>query len=107
MKALGLLIAIDDFGSGYSNMDCLKTMQFSTLKIDRSFITGVDHEHNHRAIYKAIISMAHNLNLKVVAEGVETKDQVDFLRSIGCDLIQGFFYSYPLTVHDFETIREG
>jgi EAL domain-containing protein (putative c-di-GMP-specific phosphodiesterase class I) len=51
--------------------------------------------------------MAHNLNLKVVAEGVETQDQVDFLRSIGCDLIQGFFYSYPLTVHDFETIREG
>jgi diguanylate cyclase (GGDEF)-like protein/PAS domain S-box-containing protein len=104
MKALGLVIAIDDFGSGYSNMDCLKTMQFSTLKIDRSFITGVDHEHNHRAIYKAIISMAHNLNLKVVAEGVETQEQVEFLRSIGCDLIQGFYYSYPLRVQDFETI---
>jgi diguanylate cyclase (GGDEF)-like protein/PAS domain S-box-containing protein len=104
MKALGLVIAIDDFGSGYSNMECLKTMQFSTLKIDRSFIIGVDRENNHRAIYRAIISMAHNLNLKVVAEGVETKPQVDFLRSIGCDLIQGFYYSYPLTVEDFETI---
>ncbi|MES2624801.1 MAG: EAL domain-containing protein [Pseudomonadota bacterium] len=104
MKALGLVIAIDDFGSGYSNMDCLKSMQFSTLKIDRSFITGVDTESNHRAIYRAIISMAHNLNLKVVAEGVETQYQVDFLRNIGCDLIQGFYYSFPLTVTEFEKI---
>jgi diguanylate cyclase (GGDEF)-like protein/PAS domain S-box-containing protein len=102
MRALGLRISIDDFGSGYSNMDCLKSMHFSALKIDRSFITAVEHERNHRAIYRALISMAHNLNLVVVAEGVETRQQAEFLDSIGCDLIQGFHFSKPLPVTQFE-----
>lgn len=104
MKALGLQVAIDDFGSGYSNMDCLKTMHFSSLKIDRSFITGVEQDNNHRAIYRALISMAHNLNLVVVAEGVETAQQAAFLHSIGCDLIQGFYYSLPLPASEFEAL---
>jgi diguanylate cyclase (GGDEF)-like protein/PAS domain S-box-containing protein len=107
MKALGLHVAIDDFGSGYSNMDCLKTMYFSSLKIDRSFIATVDHETNHRAIYRALISMAHNLNLVVVAEGVETQQQVDFLCGIGCDLIQGYHFSTPLPATDFAVLRTG
>jgi diguanylate cyclase (GGDEF)-like protein/PAS domain S-box-containing protein len=102
MKALGLTIAIDDFGSGYSNMDCLRTMQFSTLKIDRSFIMQAEADNNHGAIYRALISLAHNLNMKVVAEGVETQQQADFLRQIGCDLIQGFLYSKPLPAAQFE-----
>jgi diguanylate cyclase (GGDEF)-like protein len=107
MKALGLHVAIDDFGSGYSNMDCLKTMYFSSLKIDRSFIATVDQETNHRAIYRALISMAHNLNLVVVAEGVETQQQVDFLCGIGCDLIQGYHFSTPLPAADFAALRTG
>lgn len=104
MKELGLHVAIDDFGSGYSNMDCLKSMHFSSLKIDRSFITTVEHETNHRAIYRALISMAHNLSLVVVAEGVETQQQADFLCSIGCDLIQGFHFGIPLKAADFAAL---
>jgi diguanylate cyclase (GGDEF)-like protein/PAS domain S-box-containing protein len=107
MKALGLHLAIDDFGSGYSNMDCLKTMHFSSLKIDRSFIVAVDQEHNHRALYRALISMAHNLNLAVVAEGVETQQQLDFLCGIGCDLVQGYHFSMPLGAADFAALRTG
>jgi len=104
MKALGLRVAIDDFGSGYSNMDCLKTMHFSSLKIDRSFVTAVEHEQNHRSIYRALISMAHNLNLQVVAEGVESARQADFLRTIGCDLIQGYHFSHPLPAEEFAAL---
>ncbi len=107
MKGFGLHVAIDDFGSGYSNMDCLKTMYFSSLKIDRSFIATVEQETNHRAIYRALISMAHNLNLVVVAEGVETQQQVDFLCSIGCDLIQGYHFSVPLQAAAFAALRMG
>jgi diguanylate cyclase (GGDEF)-like protein/PAS domain S-box-containing protein len=107
MKALGLHVAIDDFGSGYSNMDCLKSMHFSSLKIDRSFIASVEEQDNHRAIYRALISMAHNLSLVVVAEGVETQQQVDFLCGIGCDLIQGYHFSLPLPAVDFAALRTG
>lgn len=102
MKALGLTIAIDDFGSGYSNMDCLRSMHFSTLKIDRSFIINAAPDNNHGAIYRGLISLAHNLNMRVVAEGVETYQQNDFLRQIGCDLIQGYLHSKPLPVAQFE-----
>jgi EAL domain-containing protein (putative c-di-GMP-specific phosphodiesterase class I) len=107
MKALGLHVAIDDFGSGYSNMDCLKSMHFSSLKIDRSFIASVEDKDNHRAIYRALISLAHNLNLVVVAEGVETQQQVEFLCGIGCDLIQGYHFSLPLRAADFVALRTG
>jgi diguanylate cyclase (GGDEF)-like protein/PAS domain S-box-containing protein len=107
IRALGVNIAIDDFGSGYSNMDFLKSMHFSSLKIDRSFILTVEQDSNHRALYRALISMAHNLNLVVVAEGVETQQQVDFLCSVGCDLIQGYYFSVPLKVEDFAALRTG
>lgn len=102
LKKLGLHVAIDDFGSGYSNLDSLKSMHFTSLKIDRSFVKGVEQEYNDRAICKALISMAHNLNLKVVAEGVETREQVSFLQDSGCDLIQGFYFSRPLPAEEFE-----
>lgn len=102
MKALGLKVAIDDFGSGYSNLDSLKSMHFDSLKIDRSFVTGIEYEKNQRAICRAVISMAHNLSLKVVAEGVETRQQVEFLLESGCDMIQGFYFSVPLDARRFE-----
>lgn len=102
MKALGLSIVIDDFGSGYSNMGSLKTMLFSALKIDRSFISLVEQDPDHRAIYRAMISMAHTLNLQVVAEGVETRRQLEFLREAGCNLIQGFYFDRPMPQADFE-----
>ncbi len=102
MKALGLQIAIDDFGSGYSNLSHLKTMPVDYLKADSSFVNGIENNDKGRAIYRAIISMAHNLNLKVIAEGVETQMQYEFLRSIGCDAIQGYYFSMPLTPENFE-----
>ncbi len=104
LQALGLTVVIDDFGSGYSNMDCLRSMQFAALKIDRAFISSVEQEPDHRTLYRALISMAHTLGLSVVAEGVETRQQVDFLCGAGCDLIQGFHFSPPLPAADFEAI---
>ncbi|HEY0960845.1 MAG TPA: EAL domain-containing protein, partial [Pseudomonadales bacterium] len=107
MRALGLRLSIDDFGSGYSNMDYLKSMHFSSLKIDRAFIASIEEGGKPRALYRALISLAHNLSLVVVAEGVETQRQVDFLCDIGCDLIQGYHFSMPLRAVEFAALRTG
>jgi diguanylate cyclase (GGDEF)-like protein/PAS domain S-box-containing protein len=104
MKTIGLQLSIDDFGSGYSNLNYLKTMPVDFLKVDRSFIEGIENDDKSRAIYRAIVSIAHNLNLPVISEGVETKEQHDFLRSINCDAIQGFFFSKPLPADEFERL---
>ncbi|HTR01042.1 MAG TPA: EAL domain-containing protein [Candidatus Acidoferrum sp.] len=101
LRLLGLKVAIDDFGTGYSNIGYLKTMHFSSLKIDRSFIVAAETDDNHRALYRAMISMAHNLGLGVVGEGVETEAQAAFLQSIGCNLIQGYYFSKPLPASGF------
>ena len=97
LKNIGVAIAIDDFGTGYSNIHSLKTIPLDSLKIDRSFITNIEHDHRDRAIYRAVVTMAQNLDLRVVAEGVENKTQVDFLRSINCDEIQGFYFCRPVS----------
>lgn len=99
---LGVAVAIDDFGTGYSNMRSLRTMPLGVLKIDRSFIVGVETDHRDRAIYRAMVAMATNLDLRVVAEGIETKGQYDFLRSIGCNEVQGFYFSRPISAAAFE-----
>jgi EAL domain-containing protein (putative c-di-GMP-specific phosphodiesterase class I) len=91
----GIGIAIDDFGTGYSSLSYLKKIHASTLKIDKSFIDNVVHDLNDRAIVEAVISLAHNLGIKIVAEGVERQDQSDLLQSLGCDIVQGYFYSKP------------
>jgi len=96
LKLLGIRIAIDDFGTGYSSLSCLHRLPIDVLKIDRSFI-----EHMHQAegtgpIVEAVLSMAHTLGLRVVAEGVETTEQLDTLRQSGCDVIQGYFFSRPV-----------
>ncbi len=101
IKSLGVLIAIDDFGSGYSNLSHLKIMPADFLKADRSLIKGIEREEKDRAIYRAIVSMAHNLGMKIIAEGVETQVQYDFLRSIEVDEIQGFYFSMPLPAENF------
>ncbi len=102
LNRLGVAISIDDFGTGYSNMHRLKVLPLKSMKIDRSFILGVEHDHRDQAIYKAMVAMAQNLDLQVVAEGIETQGQYEFVKSIGCDQIQGFHYSKPLTAYDFE-----
>ncbi|MGM0873276.1 MAG: sensor domain-containing phosphodiesterase [Bacillota bacterium] len=96
LKDLGIQLSIDDFGTGYSSLGYLKNFPINTLKIDRSFINDVCNEPKNAAITNTIITLAHNLNLHVIAEGVETLDQIKFLSSNDCYLIQGYFYSTPI-----------
>lgn len=95
-------LSIDDFGTGYSNMAYLRRYPVRKVKIDSSFVHGLPGESDDRAITEAIISMAQPLGLDVVAEGVETPQQMDFLRERGCDIAQGFFFTQPLTAEQFE-----
>ncbi|MDB1123788.1 putative bifunctional diguanylate cyclase/phosphodiesterase [Vibrio algarum] len=92
----GFSIAIDDFGTGYSSFSYLKKFQASVLKIDRSFVSNVTTNLLDQSIVQSINDLGHNLGLKVIAEGVETIEQSDYLTSIGCDMVQGFYYSKPL-----------
>ncbi len=114
IRSLGVSISIDDFGTGYSSLAYLKRLPLDTLKIDRSFMLDLPNSHADRQIIQAIIGMAHPLNLKVVAEGVETQEQLDLLRQLGCDFIQGYLLSQPLPLQrlnqflrDFESNRVG
>jgi diguanylate cyclase (GGDEF)-like protein len=102
LKNLGVKIAMDDFGTGYSSLNYLKRFPIDTLKLDRSFIRDVTTDAEDAAIVSAVISMAHSLNLHVVAEGVETEAQLDLLREQKCDRIQGFFFSPPLPLDRLE-----
>ena len=92
---MGIELSIDDFGTGYSSLSYLKKLPIHKLKIDQSFVAGLPLDTHNTAIAKAIIAMGHALNLRVVAEGVETQAQVDFLKGCGCDEAQGYFYSRP------------
>ncbi|MFQ5630807.1 MAG: putative bifunctional diguanylate cyclase/phosphodiesterase, partial [bacterium] len=97
LREMGIRISIDDFGTGYSSLSYLKRFPLDTLKIDQSFVHGIPRDHENMAIVKAIVNLAHSLDLKVVAEGVETVDQIDFLRSERCDELQGFHFSKPVS----------
>ena len=96
LKAMGFQLSIDDFGTGYSSLAYLKRFPIDTIKIDRAFVKDLNSESEQAAIAIAIIAMAHGLKLRVVAEGVETKEQLDVLRAHHCDIIQGYFFSQPL-----------
>lgn len=99
LRALGVRISIDDFGTGYSSLSYLKLFPISTLKIDQTFIHDIPIDKDNISITKAIIALGHSLNLRVIAEGVETKQQLDFLLKQGCDAMQGYFISMPLDIH--------
>jgi diguanylate cyclase (GGDEF)-like protein/PAS domain S-box-containing protein len=101
LKEMGLTIAIDDFGTGYSSLSYLKRLPIDTLKVDRSFVGDLPGDKDDAAIVDAVISMAHSLSLKVIAEGVETEQQVAFLRSRQCYLMQGYYFHMPLPVAEF------
>jgi diguanylate cyclase (GGDEF)-like protein/PAS domain S-box-containing protein len=101
LKEFGVSLSIDDFGTGYSSLSYLKRFPIDTLKIDRSFIKNVASDKDDSVLIKAIIAMAHGLGLQVIAEGVETKEQLQFIQQEQCDLVQGYFYSKPLTAAKF------
>jgi diguanylate cyclase (GGDEF)-like protein len=104
IKNLGARIAIDDFGTGYSSLAQLKRFPIDTLKVDRSFIREVAHDSEDQAITEAIIAMGKSLSLTIVAEGVETKEQQDFLRNRACDEMQGFYFSKPVPPSEFKEL---
>lgn len=101
LKRFGVQVSIDDFGTGYSSLSHLKRFPVDKLKIDQSFVRGVTTDPDDEAIVKAIIAVGHSLKLKVIAEGVETKEHLDFLRIQGCDQIQGYYVSGPIPANTF------
>ncbi len=102
LKKMGIRIALDDFGTGYSSLNYLKNFAITTLKIDRSFISDINENPKNAAIVSTILAMGKNLKLNVTAEGVETKEQYETLRNKGCDIIQGYYFSRPLPLNEFE-----
>ncbi len=108
LSRMGVIVSVDDFGTGYSSMSYLRRFPIDKLKIDRSFITNVITSADDASIVQAIISLAHGLRLKVVAEGVENAEQVAFLQNLGCDHYQGFYFSRPVNAAAFEEmLRSG
>jgi EAL domain-containing protein (putative c-di-GMP-specific phosphodiesterase class I) len=108
INTLGVALSLDDFGTGYSSLSYLKRFPIQTLKIDRSFTTGLPDDPNDCAIASTIISIGRQLRHRVIAEGVETLEQLEFLRKSGCDEVQGYLYAAPLPAYEFErALREN
>lgn len=104
LKKIGVKLSLDDFGTGYSSFSYLKDFPIDQLKIDRSFINAIEEDNANMAILKAIVFLGQSLGLRVVAEGVETQFQHDFLKSVSCDEVQGYFYSKPLAEYCFDSL---
>ncbi|WP_332855752.1 two-component system response regulator [Duganella sp. S19_KUP01_CR8] len=104
LKAIGVSVSLDDFGTGYSSLSYLKRFPIDVLKIDKSFVDDVTTNANDAAIALSVISLAHNLNMRVIAEGVETREQVQFLTERGCDEMQGYFFSRPVSAEAFTAL---
>ena len=100
LRTSGFNIWLDDFGSGYSSLNVLKDYQFDVMKIDMKFLSGFNDNEKTRMILKNIVALTKQLNMISLTEGVETQEQYDFLKSIGCDLVQGYLFSKPLPKSD-------
>jgi EAL domain-containing protein (putative c-di-GMP-specific phosphodiesterase class I)/GGDEF domain-containing protein len=103
LRALGIRIAIDDFGTGFSSFSAIRRLHFDKIKIDREFVTEVDRRRDSQAICRSIIALAHGLGIRVLAEGVERFEELDWLRRAGCSLFQGFYFAEPLAPAAFAT----
>ena len=106
LKAMGVQLAIDNFGTGYSSLSYLKAFPIDTLKIDQSFVRGIAANSDDATIISAVIGMGRDLRQRVIAEGVETPEQLAFLRTEKCDEGQGFQFSHPLSAEDFTALLE-
>ncbi|MDH4190790.1 MAG: EAL domain-containing protein, partial [Betaproteobacteria bacterium] len=106
LHEVGVHLSIDDFGTGYSSMHYLRRLPFDTLKIDKSFVKGVPGSKDDDAIVTAIITLAHSMELELVAEGVETRAQFDFVSGLGCQGIQGYLFSAPVPAEQFRALVE-
>jgi EAL domain-containing protein (putative c-di-GMP-specific phosphodiesterase class I) len=104
LKKIGVRFELDDFGTGYSSLQYLKRLPLYQLKIDQSFVRDLTEDANDRALVTTIITMAHNLGLKVIAEGVETAEQLQFLKENNCDHYQGYYFSKPVPIAEFEAL---
>jgi len=104
LKEYGFALAVDDFGTGYCSLNYLKRFPLDTLKVDRAFVNDITADTDDAAIVRAIIGLGHNLDLKIVAEGVETLEQLEFLRATGCDLVQGYLMSRAIEARSFEQL---
>jgi EAL domain-containing protein (putative c-di-GMP-specific phosphodiesterase class I) len=104
LEAMGVSLSIDDFGTGYSSLSALKSFPISSLKIDKSFVSELADNPDDQAIAMAVISLGHKLNLRVIAEGVETEQQCSFLRDNDCDEMQGYLFSRPVPAERIEAM---
>jgi EAL domain-containing protein (putative c-di-GMP-specific phosphodiesterase class I) len=104
LKLMGIKVAVDDFGTGYSSLNYLKRFPIDTLKIDKTFVSDVCKDPHDTAIVRAIINLGHALDLTVIAEGVETKEQLQYLSALECDVVQGFLFSKALYAKAFEEL---
>lgn len=102
LRELGFAISMDDFGSGYSSLNILKNLFIDELKLDKKFLENSSDSYREEKIIAKIIDLAKALSIKTVSEGVETERQVHFLKSVGCDIGQGYFFSKPIPIDEFE-----